>query len=84
MLGKTRRHSIKGFGKTDMQTEPAMNRNRIKLLNLFLYLFLGVSVVVALFPIYWMVLTALKPVDEIFVYPPTFIPSRLAFENFVE
>jgi ABC-type glycerol-3-phosphate transport system permease component len=84
MPGKTRMHSIEGFGKTDMQTEPAVNRNRIKRLNLFLYLFLGVSTVVALFPIYWMVLTALKPVDEIFVYPPTFFPSRLAFENFVE
>jgi multiple sugar transport system permease protein len=51
---------------------------------IFLYVFLGLGSVVALFPIYWMVLTALKPVDEIFIYPPTFIPSRLAFENFVE
>jgi multiple sugar transport system permease protein len=51
---------------------------------IFLYVFLGLGSVVALFPIYWMVLTSLKPVDEIFIYPPTFIPSRLAFENFVE
>jgi multiple sugar transport system permease protein len=51
---------------------------------IFLYVFLGLGTVVALFPIYWMVLTSLKPVDEIFIYPPTFIPSRLAFENFVE
>lgn len=49
-----------------------------------LYVFLGVSAVVALFPIYWMVLTAFKPVHEIFVYPPTFLPSRFTFDNFVE
>jgi multiple sugar transport system permease protein len=51
---------------------------------IFLYVFLGLGSAIALFPIYWMVLTALKPIDEIFIYPPTFLPSRLAFENFVE
>jgi ABC-type glycerol-3-phosphate transport system permease component len=53
-------------------------------LHLFLYLFLILSSIVALFPIYWMVLTALKESSEIYIYPPTFIPKRLAFENFVE
>ena len=53
-------------------------------LHLFLYLFLILSYIVALFPIYWMVLTALKESSEIYIYPPTLIPKRLAFENFVE
>ena len=53
-------------------------------MQICLYVFLTISAVVALFPVYWMVLTAFKPVDEIFVYPPTFYPSRFAFENFVE
>lgn len=52
--------------------------------RIFLYVFLSLGSVVALFPLYWMVLTSLKPIDEIFIYPPKFIPSRLAFENFVE
>jgi multiple sugar transport system permease protein len=61
-----------------------LNRKRENRRRIFLYVFLGLGSAVALFPIYWMVLTSLKPTDEIFIYPPTFIPSRLAFENFVE
>ena len=67
-----------------MKTDSTVNQGRIKQLNLFLHIFLAVATFVALFPIYWMVLTALKPADEIFIYPPTFLPSRFAWENFVE
>lgn len=35
------------------------------------------------FPFLWMVLTALKPNDQIFVYPPRFLPSPPKWENFV-
>jgi N,N'-diacetylchitobiose transport system permease protein len=45
----------------------------------------GLGVVVALvmlFPVYWMVLTALKPGDEILTYTPRFIPSALSLDNF--
>lgn len=67
-----------------MNTDPSVYRKRVNWLHIFLYGFLVLAAVVALFPIYWMVLTAFKPVDEIFIYPPTFLPSRLAFENFLE
>ena len=44
---------------------------------------LGVLVgLVMLFPVYWMVLTAFKPGDEILTYTPRFIPSALSLENF--
>jgi N,N'-diacetylchitobiose transport system permease protein len=45
----------------------------------------GLGVVVALvmlFPVYWMVLTALKPGDEILTYTPRFVPSALSLDNF--
>ena len=39
--------------------------------------------VLSLFPFLWLISTALKGIDEnIFQYPPQFIPSSLTFENF--
>ena len=67
-----------------MEPVDQINRKHHIRMQIGLYVFLGVSAVVALFPIYWMVLTAFKPVHEIFVYPPTFLPSRFTFDNFVE
>jgi alpha-1,4-digalacturonate transport system permease protein len=36
-----------------------------------------------LFPFYWMFVTAVKPVSEIFAFPPLLWPSQFHFENFV-
>jgi multiple sugar transport system permease protein len=35
-----------------------------------------------LFPIYWLVITAFKPSQEWFTWPPTVIPHRITVENF--
>ncbi len=48
-------------------------------------LFAGVVVFIALFllfPIYWMIVTALKPEPEIFVRMPTLLPLMPTLENF--
>jgi len=37
-----------------------------------------------LFPLLWMIGTALKPEDQIFAYPPVWWPSPLDWHNFVE
>jgi multiple sugar transport system permease protein len=34
-------------------------------------------------PFYWLVSSSLKSTDEIFVYPPRWIPARLHWENYV-
>lgn len=47
------------------------------------YLFIILVTAVFLFPFYWMFTTAVKPVSEIFAYPPTWIPSQFHFENFL-
>jgi multiple sugar transport system permease protein len=52
--------------------------------SILYWLLLGPFAIVALFPYAVMLSTAVKPGDEIFVFPPTWVPSRLAFENFVE
>jgi multiple sugar transport system permease protein len=39
-------------------------------------------VVVLLFPIAWMLSTAIKPHGEVFAYPPVWIPTHITFEAF--
>lgn len=36
-----------------------------------------------LFPIYWMIVTSVKPVHEIFSTPPTLIPTEFQFEAYI-
>jgi len=47
---------------------------------------LVVVVVAAAFflPFLWMLLTAVKPAQDTFTYPPTWLPSTWRFENFLE
>ncbi|MDF1521404.1 MAG: carbohydrate ABC transporter permease [Trueperaceae bacterium] len=47
------------------------------------YVLLGVMTLVTVFPFLWMVGTALKTQQEIFVYPPTLWPVELQWQNFV-
>ena len=37
---------------------------------------------VALVPFLWMLSTSLKSIDEVFIYPPKWIPDRLRFDNY--
>lgn len=46
------------------------------------YVLLTAFAVATLLPFLWMVDTALKPSNEVMTNPPTWIPSRLAWENF--
>ena len=49
-----------------------------------LLIFLAVVLVVSTFPFAYMLLTALRPRAEIFLYPPTWLPQTWAWENFVD
>lgn len=37
-----------------------------------------------LLPYYWMIVTAVKPTEEVMVSPSTLLPSRLTFDNFIK
>jgi multiple sugar transport system permease protein len=50
--------------------------------SLLYWLALLPLMVIILFPYAVMLSTALKPKDEVFSFPPTWLPSRLAFDNF--
>ncbi len=46
------------------------------------YLLLAFGAAVMLLPLVWMVLTSLKPPDEVICSPPSWLPSAFAWENY--
>ncbi|HEX2236534.1 MAG TPA: carbohydrate ABC transporter permease [Actinomycetota bacterium] len=44
---------------------------------------LGLLAAVSLLPFLWMLSTSLKSLDEVFVYPPRWIPREFRFDNYV-
>ena len=43
------------------------------------YVCIAIVVVVFFFPIYWMLITSMKPQEEVLYYPPTFVPPEFTF-----
>ncbi|MBS7238601.1 MAG: carbohydrate ABC transporter permease [Acetatifactor sp.] len=50
--------------------------------DIFLYLFLAFVALVMAFPIIYAVGSAMKPLDELFKFPPTILPQNPTFDNF--
>ncbi|MCC6178880.1 MAG: carbohydrate ABC transporter permease [Chloroflexi bacterium] len=50
------------------------------------YLYVSVIVIVALvsFPLFWMIASSLKPRNELYAFPPTFLPHTYTLSNYVE
>jgi multiple sugar transport system permease protein len=46
------------------------------------YLALSLLALLAIIPFLWMLSTSLKTLDEVFIYPPKWIPSQLHFSNY--
>jgi multiple sugar transport system permease protein len=46
------------------------------------YLALALLAALALIPFLWMLSTSLKSLDEVFLFPPKWIPSKVHFENY--
>ena len=44
---------------------------------------LGIWLVITLFPLYWIVVTALKPRNDIYAFPVEYWPQSFSLENFV-
>ena len=58
-----------------------MSRSNYRLIKTLLLIFLGIWLVFTLFPIYFMIITSLKPVEEINRMIPTFWPHTLKLNN---
>jgi len=50
----------------------------------FVYIALSLSAVTMLLPFIWMLSTSFKTMQEAFKFPPTFIPEKIIWENYVD
>jgi multiple sugar transport system permease protein len=66
------------------RAHPRQKRYRLRaiLLRVLVYGLLLVGTIILLFPLYWMLSSSLKPLDEINAFPIIWVPSRLVWENY--
>lgn len=55
-----------------------------KLFRIVAYVILAFGVLWTVLPLYWMVITSIKPTSEVFQYPPNFWPHNISWEGFDE
>jgi ABC-type glycerol-3-phosphate transport system permease component len=48
------------------------------------HLFLIIATVAAILPVMWMFTTSVKPLEEVYAYPPRWIPSAVMWENYAK
>jgi multiple sugar transport system permease protein len=48
------------------------------------HVFLGLGAVVMLLPFVWMISTSLKPADQLFTVPPTWLPQPIQLDNYAK
>ena len=56
----------------------------ISLFNTLAYILMAVVCIIVLFPFYWMFITAVKPLSEVYTSPPVLWPSVFFWNNFIE
>jgi multiple sugar transport system permease protein len=59
-------------------------KNRELLGNILAWIILAVGGVFMALPFLWMVSSSLKPLNEIYIWPPNFIPQDIQWANYVE
>ena len=62
------------------RTEAMIKKKKVS--NIILFIILCLGAVLILFPIAWMLSTALKSAQEVALYPPKLLPEKPLFENF--
>ena len=67
----------------DSTVKAAVARRR-RLLGIGIYAALTIIGMLFLLPFIWMVLTSVKPNDQIFVYPPQWIPDPVLWSNYTK
>lgn len=76
---QSKRKGIFGTEKNHFRSRKKQDR----IAKIFIYiLLLGISVIL-LAPLWWMVSTSLKPMEEIVQYPPSFIPESWQWSNYL-
>jgi len=62
----------------------AAERPRLHLGAVWLYLVAAVMVLVAVFPFYWLLITSIKPGNQVATNPPILIPTEITLQNYVD
>ena len=66
----------------DMQKVTSKQRVVKILVQVGLYLFLGIMALIVVFPFYWMIISSLKTLDEYELTSPTFYPHEIHWQNY--
>jgi ABC-type glycerol-3-phosphate transport system permease component len=64
-------HHLPGFGSNLLR-------------NVIVYGLLILLSIIFLFPLFWMISTALKPTNQVFLWPPVWIPNPPVWQNFAD
>lgn len=59
-------------------------RNKIEREPIWIYVFLTITGTIMALPMYLMVIQSLKPIEELFIWPPLFYVMRPTLENFTD
>lgn len=59
-------------------------QTRLNLADIASYAIITIMLIWTVFPLYWMIVTAFKPLEEFMTYPPTFWPTQWTLDNFTE
>ena len=62
--------------------QPLTRKAQVTIGLLIIYLSIAFMSLVILFPIYWLIVTAVKPPVEWLNYPPIFFPSRIYLKTY--
>ncbi len=66
----------------DMQQVSSKQRVMKILVQIGLYLFLGIMAIIVIFPFYWMIISSLKTLSEYERKTPTFFPQEIRWQNY--
>ncbi len=73
---------------SSVATQPASRmlgmsrRHQLELALTYALLLAGTAIL--MIPFFWMISTSLKPLDEVYVYPTIWIPSKLVWQNYTD
>ena len=78
------RATTRTYGETLPWLEMARRRPGQAVREVITYILLAAGAAVFLLPLFWMITTALKPKDQLYVFPPQFFPRVFRWQNFPE
>lgn len=80
----TTTRSLSGRVRKGLRLRDLSKRRRKQIGDVIAWTILAFGGILCLIPFLWMVSTSLKSVDEVYAYPPTFIPSQIQWRNYIE